>query len=154
MNSLEWWAIWKQPVMQDGNMFFSWRRAEYTVRNVETTTALFRANTSYMVVPASLPSNNTIHTMQSFKHHLLWLKWFSKRFFFVDLCLCLCLICINLFFLLMHYVFVHTCNEQTLCSSMSGGDIDTAIVVIQLVRKLPCCSYDQLWNADRYYYVG
>ena len=35
------------------------RRAEYTVRNVETTTALFRANTSpkrdlYMVVPASL----------------------------------------------------------------------------------------------------
>ena len=31
-----------------------WRRAEYTVRNVENTTALFRANTSYMVVPASL----------------------------------------------------------------------------------------------------
>ena len=30
------------------------RRAEYTVRNVETTTALFRANTSYMVVLASL----------------------------------------------------------------------------------------------------
>ena len=27
---------------------------QYTVRNVETTTALFRANTSYMVVPASL----------------------------------------------------------------------------------------------------
>ena len=26
----------------------------YTVQNVETTTALFRANTSYMVVPASL----------------------------------------------------------------------------------------------------
>ena len=36
------------------NPAFSWRRAEYTVRNVETTTALFRANTSYMVVPASL----------------------------------------------------------------------------------------------------
>ena len=32
----------------------SWRRAEYTVRNVETTTALFRANASYMVAPASL----------------------------------------------------------------------------------------------------
>ena len=36
---------------------FSWRRAEYTVRNVETTTALFRANTSYTVVPASLCLN-------------------------------------------------------------------------------------------------
>ena len=34
--------------------YFSWRRAEYTVRNIETTTALFRANTSYMVVPTSL----------------------------------------------------------------------------------------------------
>ena len=30
------------------------RRAEYTVRNVKTTTTLFRANTSYMVVPVSL----------------------------------------------------------------------------------------------------
>ena len=28
--------------------------SEYTIRNVETTTALFRANTSYMVVPASV----------------------------------------------------------------------------------------------------
>ena len=35
-------------------MSFDWRRAEHTVRNVETTTALFRANISYMVVPASL----------------------------------------------------------------------------------------------------
>ena len=35
-------------------LVFRRRRAEYTVRNVKTTTALFRATTSYMVVPASL----------------------------------------------------------------------------------------------------
>ena len=29
------------------------------------------------------------------------------------------------------------------------GDINTVIVITQLVRKLPCCSYDHLWNADR-----
>ena len=38
---------------------FSWGRTEHTVRNIDTTTALFRANLSlyrdlYMVVPASL----------------------------------------------------------------------------------------------------
>ena len=26
------------------------------------------------------------------------------------------------------------------------GAMDTAIVITQLARKLPCCSYDQLWN--------
>ena len=31
-----------------------WRRAEYTVLNVQTTMALFRANTSSMAAPASL----------------------------------------------------------------------------------------------------
>ena len=43
-----------QPCKMRWLWAFSWRRAEYTVRNVETTAALFRANTSYMVVPASL----------------------------------------------------------------------------------------------------
>ena len=42
------------------------------------------------------------------------------------------------------HVHVHTCNERTLCSSKLG-DIDTAIMITQLV---------QLWNADRHYNVG
>ena len=54
-------------------------QAEYTVLNVETTLALFRANTPteeilHMVVPANLlfvgNSYFIFHTMQSFKQHL------------------------------------------------------------------------------------
>ena len=37
---------------------------------------------------------------------------------------------------------VHTCNERTL----SSWEHNTAIMITQLARKLPCCSYDQLWN--------
>ena len=47
-----WSTYWEHCLLQ--MMFEVWRRAVYTVRNVETTTALFRANTSYMVVPSSL----------------------------------------------------------------------------------------------------
>ena len=50
---------------------------EYTVHNVDTKPALFRANTPskeflHMVVPASFIVIVTLilHTMQSFKHHL------------------------------------------------------------------------------------
>ena len=35
-------------------------------------------------------------------------------------------------------------NERTWCSFKLEA-MDTAIVIRQLARKLPCCSYDQLW---------
>ena len=61
------------------------RRAEYTVGNVETTTALFRANTSYMVVPASLLVIVTSYII--FKHHLYKYEkntWFTNPIVFLS----------------------------------------------------------------------
>ena len=70
---------------------FSWRRAEYTVRNVETKPALLRAITPskeilLIFVPESLLFififivTLILHTMQSFKHHLRSYLYFRASF--------------------------------------------------------------------------
>ena len=57
-------GYWKQTTERRHKLgkrsqpLFSWRRAEYTVQNVETTTALFRANTSYMVCTCKFTSDS------------------------------------------------------------------------------------------------
>ena len=73
--------LWKEPLWsrrfeQYTLLVFigSWRRAEYTVWNVETTTACFRANTYYMVVPASLLVIVTSYYIERFQwKHNAWI---------------------------------------------------------------------------------